>query len=90
MPARRKFLKTKETEKSHIQHYLTLAMLAHPHIGFKFVQDKRTVWQLNPIGVDDSMESRMQALKERLQFLYADGVRLLPVEFTGRHSDQSA
>ena len=81
LPARRKFLKTKETEKSHIQHYLTLAMLAHPHIGFKFVQDKRTVWQLNPISIDDSMESRMQALKERLKFLYADGVRLLPVEF---------
>ena len=82
MPARRKFLRTKETEKSHIQHYLTLAMLAHPQIGFKFIQDKRTVWQLNPIAMEDTMESRMQALKERLTFLYADEVRLLPVEFT--------
>ncbi len=81
LPARRKFLKTKETEKSHIQHYLTLAILAHPHIGFKFIQDKRTVWQLNPIETKDTVESRMQALKERLKFLYADGVRLLPVQF---------
>ncbi|HCZ02141.1 MAG TPA: DNA mismatch repair endonuclease MutL, partial [Verrucomicrobiales bacterium] len=82
MPARRKFLRTKETEKSHIQHYLTLAMLAHPQIGFKFIQDKRTVWQLNPIAMEDTVESRMQALKERLTFLYADEVRLLPAEFT--------
>ncbi|MBT5925376.1 MAG: DNA mismatch repair endonuclease MutL [Verrucomicrobia bacterium] len=82
LPARRKFLKTKETEKSHIQHYLTLALLAHPHIGFKFIQDQRTVWQLNPIETEDSPESRMQALKERLKFLYADNMRLLPVRFT--------
>src|SRR5262245_50881519 len=32
LPARRKFLRTEETERAHIQHYLTLAALAHPHI----------------------------------------------------------
>lgn len=81
LPARKKFLKTKETEKSHIQQYLTLALLAHPQIGFKFVQDQKTVWHLNPIETDTSLESRMQALQERLKFLYAEDVRLLPVQF---------
>ena len=81
MPARKKFLKTKETEKSHIQQYLTLALLAHPQIGFKFVQDQRTVFHLNPIDMDDSLESKMKALQERLRFLYAEDVRLLPVQF---------
>ena len=81
MPARKKFLKTKETEKSHIQQYLTLALLAHPQIGFKFVQDQRTVFHLNPIEKGDSLESKMKALQERLRFLYAEDVRLLPVQF---------
>src|SRR5271165_5013329 len=30
LPARRKFLRTEETEAAHIQHYLTLAALAYP------------------------------------------------------------
>jgi DNA mismatch repair protein MutL len=81
MPARKKFLKTKETEKSHIQQYLTLALLAHPQIGFKFVQDQRTVFHLNPVEMDESPESKMKALQERLRFLYAEDVRLLPVQF---------
>lgn len=81
MPARKKFLKTKETEKSHIQQYLTLALLAHPQIGFKFVQDQKTVFHLNPIESDGSLESKMTALQERLRFLYAEDVRLLPVQF---------
>src|SRR5207248_1916436 len=32
LPARRKFLRSEETEASHIQHYLTLAALAHPKV----------------------------------------------------------
>ena len=34
IPARRKFLRTEETERAHVQHYLTLAALAHPRIAF--------------------------------------------------------
>ena len=34
LPARRKFLRTEETESAHIQHYLTLAALAFPRSGF--------------------------------------------------------
>lgn len=46
VPARRKFLRSDETESAHIHHYLTLAALAHPGVGFTFVRDGRTVWQL--------------------------------------------
>ena len=46
LPARRKFLRTEETEAAHIQHYLTLAALAFPEVAFTFVKDGRTVWQL--------------------------------------------
>jgi len=37
LPARRKFLRTEETEAAHIQHYLTLAALAFPEVAFTFV-----------------------------------------------------
>src|SRR5436190_11712439 len=46
LPARRKFLRTEETESAHILHYLTLAALAHPAVAFSFLKDTRPVWQL--------------------------------------------
>ena len=54
VPARRKFLRTDETEAAHIQHYLTLAALAHPGIGFTFIRDGRTLWQLPAIRSEGS------------------------------------
>ncbi len=46
LPARRKFLRTEETEAAHVLHYLTLAALAFPEVAFTFVKDTRPVWQL--------------------------------------------
>jgi len=81
LPARRKFLKTKETEKAHIQTYLRLAALAHPSIGFKLVQDQRVLWQLNPLSCDETLDSRMLALEERMRQLEKDSWQRLPVQF---------
>src|SRR6266850_7564519 len=46
LPARRKFLRSEETEYAHIHHYLTLAALAYPEVGLTFTKDGRVVWQL--------------------------------------------
>src|SRR6266568_529831 len=46
LPARRKFLRTEETEFAHISHYLTLVALAYPEVAFSFQKDGRQVWQL--------------------------------------------
>ncbi|MDW7979380.1 MAG: DNA mismatch repair endonuclease MutL, partial [Verrucomicrobiales bacterium] len=46
VPARRKFLKSDETEAAHIQQYVMLAALAFPEVAFTFIKDGRTVWQL--------------------------------------------
>ena len=48
LPARRKFLRTENTESSHVEHQLHLQAIGHPQIGFVFVNDERVVWQLPP------------------------------------------
>jgi DNA mismatch repair protein MutL len=81
LPARRKFLRTEETEAAHIQHYLTLAALAFPEVAFTFVKDGRNVWQLPAVKSDRAISSRTVALRERLRALLGDE-KLLSVNFS--------
>ncbi len=46
LPARRKFLRTENTEASHVEHQLHLQAVGHPSIAFVFVSDTRLVYQL--------------------------------------------
>jgi DNA mismatch repair protein MutL len=48
LPARRKFLRTENTEASHVEHQLHLQAIGHPEVGFVFVNDERVVYQLPP------------------------------------------
>ncbi len=79
LPARRKFLRAEETERAHIQHYLTLAALAHPEIGFSFLSDGRLIWQLPPARWSDQNE-RLPALRERLRQLRGNDAAMLRVD----------
>jgi DNA mismatch repair protein MutL len=81
LPARRKFLRTEETEAAHIQHYLTLAALAYPDVAFTFVKDGRNIWQLPAQKSGTTLSSRLDALRERHRALLGDE-KLLPVNFT--------
>ena len=83
LPARRKFLRTPETERSHIQHFLTLAALANPAVGFVFTSDQRKVWELPPCRVDDSPASHITAVRERMAALHGEGISLLNVDSSG-------
>lgn len=78
LPARRKFLKTEETERAHVQHVLTLAALAHPEVGFTFRSQQRTVWNLPPNDIE-SPESGLKALNERLGILEGSNRNLLSI-----------
>jgi DNA mismatch repair protein MutL len=77
LPARRKFLRAEETESAHIQHYLTLAALAHPGVAFDFSKDGRIIWQLPAVRT----ENRLDALRERLRALSGGEPQLLAVDF---------
>ena len=87
LPARRKFLRSEETESAHIQHYLTLAALAFPEVSFTFVKDGRNVWQLPPQKSGVAVSSRIEALRERLRALLGEE-KLLPVNFAVALEDQ--
>ena len=81
LPARRKFLRTEETEAAHIQHYLTLAALAFPEVAFTFVKDGRNVWQLPAVNSGAATSNRIEALRERFRALLGDE-KLLSVNFS--------
>jgi len=81
LPARRKFMRTEETEAAHIQHYLTLAALAFPEVAFTFQKDDRLIWQLPAQKSGSATSSRLKALRERLRSLLGDE-KLLPVNFS--------
>src|SRR5271157_1136493 len=84
LPARRKFLRTEQTESAHIQHYVTLGAFAFPEVAFTFQKDGRVVWQLPAAKSGADRALRLAALQERLRALYGDEPRLLPVDFSAR------
>jgi len=88
LPARRKFLRTEETEGAHIQHYLTLAALAYPEVAFTFHKDGRLVWQLAAQPSGPAIPARLTALRERLRALLGEE-KLLSVDFTARLDDST-
>ena len=82
LPARRKFLRTEETETAHIQHYLTLAALAYPEVAFTFQRDSRLIWQLPAVKTGSDVATRLTALRERLRALYGAEQKLLTVDYS--------
>src|SRR4030081_3443417 len=46
LPARRKFLRSENTESRNLEHQLHLQATGHPEIAFAFVRDERVVFQL--------------------------------------------
>ena len=46
LPARRKFLRSENTETRNIEHQLNLQAIGHPDVAFSLVRDERVVFQL--------------------------------------------
>lgn len=79
-PVRRKFLKTKATELSHVTATITRLALAHPQVGFVLVHEGREVLRLNAQAAEG-----LAALRERVGELFGGDVQrdLMPVEAEG-------
>jgi DNA mismatch repair protein MutL len=63
VPARRKFLKTAQTELAHIEEVLKSYALANPRLGFNYMVNGREIFSL-PAGVD-TLEQRLRTLLGR-------------------------
>jgi DNA mismatch repair protein MutL len=76
LPARRKFLRSENTETRNIEHQLNLQAIGHPEIAFSFVRDERLVFQL----------PATEKLRERIRDLLGSELlaRLLEVETSGK------
>lgn len=72
LPARRKFLRSENTETRQIEHQLQLQAIGHPEIAFSFLRDERLVFQL----------PATRTLRERIHDLAGSELlaRLLEVE----------
>jgi DNA mismatch repair protein MutL len=72
LPARRKFLRSENTESRNIEHQLHLQATGHPEIAFVLVRDERVVFQLPAAS----------SLVERIRDLYGKELveRLLTVD----------
>ena len=71
LPARRKFLRSENTETRNIEHQLHLQAIGHPSIAFSFLRDDRLVFQL----------PATKTLRERVRDLYGSELlsRLLEI-----------
>src|SRR6266571_2392185 len=71
LPARRKFVRSENTESRNIEHQLHLQAIGHPQIAFTFARDGRFIFQL-PVATK---------LNDRIRDLYGAELleRLLPV-----------
>jgi DNA mismatch repair protein MutL len=76
LPARRKFLRSENTESRNIEHQIHLQVIGHPEIGFSLMRDDRILFQLPATAT----------LGDRIRDLY--GVELLQrlVEVNGATS----
>lgn len=71
-PARRKFLKSAETEASHVEHQLRLHALAYPQVRFTYRRDDQLIFDL-PATAD--LRVRISALTDA-----ATAAALIPIE----------
>jgi DNA mismatch repair protein MutL len=81
LPARRKFLRSEETERAHIQHYLSLVALAYPEVAFTFTQDRRVTWQLPPL-VWANPAAKAAAIRERIRIVHGTDEGVIPLDST--------
>ncbi len=80
LPARRKFLRSEETERAHIQHYVGLMAMAHPQVALTLVNDGRVLWQF-PAQRCETEADRIPALRERFRQIHGADADLLPIDF---------
>ena len=78
LPARRKFLRSENTESRNIEHQIHLQAIGHPQIGFTLRRDDRLVFQLPATAT----------LSDRIRDLYGPSLLERLIEISGNASSK--
>ena len=62
VPARKKFLRTEQTEYKHIETLFKNMALSHPAVAFKLIHNQKVVYQLASVQNPDDQKRRLAAL----------------------------
>src|SRR3954463_2027437 len=87
LPARRKFLRSENTETRNIEHQLQLQAISHPEIAFTLVRDDKTIFQLPPASrLIDRLRDLFgaEAVDRLLEVVPPSSSRVHPRGFIGR------
>jgi len=80
VPARKKFLRTEQTEYKHIESLFKTLSLSHPTVGFKLIHNQKVIYQLRPAS--DS-QSQMQRLATVCGKAFSESLISVDVETEG-------
>ncbi len=87
LPARRKFLRSENTESRNIEHQIHLQAISHPQIGFSLLRDDRMLFQL-PAAITLSDRIRdlygIELLEKLVEVNSAPSSKILVAGFIGR------
>jgi len=62
VPARKKFLRTEQTEYKHIESIFKTLALSHPGAGFKLIHNRKVIYQLRAVHDSDDIQRRLSML----------------------------
>lgn len=62
VPARKKFLRTEQTEYKHIESLFKTLALSHPRVAFRLIHNQKTIYQLRAADNVDEQRQRLAVL----------------------------
>jgi len=81
-PARRKFMRSENTEFGHLEEVVRRLALVAPHVSFSLSHNQRQLWQLKPAHDDASLKRR---LSQVCGPAFVDAAQPLSIESAGVH-----
>jgi DNA mismatch repair protein MutL len=80
VPARKKFLRTEQTEYKHIESLFKTLAISHPAVGFKLIHNQKVIYQLRPAVNGQDRRQRLAMLCGKS---FADSLIEIEIETEG-------
>jgi DNA mismatch repair protein MutL len=85
VPARKKFLRTEQTEYKHIESLFKTLALSHPQVAFRLIHNQKTIYQLRAADNLDEQRQRLAVLcgKDFANSLIEINIEIENLQLTG-------